>query len=389
MDRRSKQKITASLVVFGLLLLFVAAAFFLMGKNTKVSEKQVKELMVLYPLSGQELLENFDYYDGIRRRNVFGAFLGVAAVFSLFCILFWFWEKRRIRKQWEGYRKNLLAASGQLLRFQKGEFEVTQKPPLDLDAMEWEDDWKGFWEGMKELGLYFSVLKERMLQEENSTKSLITDISHQLKTPLAAIRMNYEMAREEGLTKEEREEFICREKRQIDVMEVLLEELVKLSRLESRMIELNRQQIELQALLQNAINQIFMKAHRKGIELQADIQKDIFVSVDAKWTAEAFVNVLDNGVKYSPAHSEISLRTKKLETQVLIEVEDEGMGVSQEEMHRIFGRFYRGREARRLEEEGAGVGLYLARKILEEQGGTIAVKRKQVGSIFRITLPLV
>lgn len=103
---------------------------------------------------------------------------------------------------------------------------------------------------------------------------------------------------------------------------------------------------------------------------------------------EALVNILENAVKYSEPGTSISIRASFLPNSVLLEIEDEGIGIQEEEVHKIFKRFYRGSRAKELVKEGAGVGLYLARNIIEQQGGTIIAKRKpERGTIFKIVLP--
>lgn len=110
---------------------------------------------------------------------------------------------------------------------------------------------------------------------------------------------------------------------------------------------------------------------------------------DHKWTVEALANVLENAVKYSPGQTTVSILVSCLVNHVLIQVEDEGIGIPEGELHEVFKRFYRGSNARDVVKEGAGVGLYLARNIIEQQGGSIVAKRKNgSGTIFQIMLPL-
>ncbi len=138
-----------------------------------------------------------------------------------------------------------------------------------------------------------------------------------------------------------------------------------------------------------AVNQVYQKAYLKKIEIQVEMEKDYEVIHDRKWTVEVLVNVLDNAIKYSPEHKSIVLRVVQLPMNLLVEIEDEGIGIPSEEVHRIFHRFYRGREAAKYAKEGAGVGLALARNIIEQQHGTISAKRKpENGTVFRITLPV-
>lgn len=155
------------------------------------------------------------------------------------------------------------------------------------------------------------------------------------------------------------------------------------------MIQLKPVMGGLQKTLTAAVSQIYMKAKNKNIEIQLEMEKDIEILHDSKWTEEALVNVLDNAVKYSGEHTTVTVRVILLASNVLVEIEDEGIGVKAEELTKIYQRFYRGTEAKQKVKEGAGVGLYLARMILERQGGTISAKRKMdKGMIFKITLPI-
>ena len=98
---------------------------------------------------------------------------------------------------------------------------------------------------------------------------------------------------------------------------------------------------------------------------------------------------MDNAIKYSENGTTVKVRVQELQSNLLIEIEDQGMGIPSGELHNIFKRFYRGKEAVRKVKDGVGVGLYLARNIIEHQGGTITVKsRQKSGTIFRVTLPI-
>lgn len=170
---------------------------------------------------------------------------------------------------------------------------------------------------------------------------------------------------------------------------MLLDELVKLSRLEHHMIEMSPVKQDIKETVAGAVSQVYGKAKGRQIEIQVDIDETPAILHDRKWTAEALSNVLDNAIKYSEEQSTIFLRVKQLTTNVLIEIEDSGMGIEKQELHQIFKRFYRGKKAEEKVSDGVGVGLYLTRMILEQQSGTIMAKRKNGGgSIFLITLPL-
>lgn len=269
-----------------------------------------------------------------------------------------------------------------LEQFQRGNFR--QIPDYD-DASEEE---MRLWETVRELGIYFEGLKEQLRAEEDSTKALITDISHQLKTPLASLRMSYELVNSDHISEEEKREFQEQEAKEIEKLETLLAELVNLSRLEKHMIQIKPVPASLKATITEAVNRIYMKARNKNMEIQVEMDKDIEIRHDPKWTVEAFVNVLDNAVKYSDEYTTVTVRVQPLVKNVLIQVEDQGMGLRPEEFVKIYQRFYRGSEAREKVKEGAGVGLYLSRLILERQSGTIfAERRAERGTVFKMTLP--
>lgn len=201
--------------------------------------------------------------------------------------------------------------------------------------------------------------------------------------------MCHELAKSTELSEYERKEFQTKEAQEIMKMEMLLDELVKLSRLENNMIQIKAKKESLKQTISEAVSQIFMKAHAKNIDIWVDMDKDIDVFHDKKWTVEALSNIIENAVKYSEPTTTIHIRANHLSSNVLIEIEDEGIGIMEEELHQIFKRFYRGSKAKELVQEGAGVGLYLARSIIEQHGGTIiAKKNSDIGTIFKIMLPI-
>lgn len=243
-------------------------------------------------------------------------------------------------------------------------------------------------EQMERIGLAFSTIKKRMTEEKESTKVLVTDISHQLKTPLAALRMSLDLVSDEAVTGEERLEFLERSQNEVQKLENLMENLTNLSRLETDMIRISPKLGSLKETIVNAVNSIYMKAFDKQIEVVMDVFKDQFLFHDTKWTTEAFVNILDNAVKYAPSGTEIRIRVEELISYVTIAFEDHGIGIPKEEYPHIFKRFYRGSQDVVQRAEGSGVGLYLVRRILEEQGGNVKVMPgRNGGSIFVVVLP--
>ena len=243
-------------------------------------------------------------------------------------------------------------------------------------------------EKLKEETVRNQKMEAELRREEQETKSLITDISHQLKTPVASLKMSYEIEDSTELSAEETEEFRRKEREDVERLEHLLQAFTQMSKLETGMIRLKPEKAGVKATLARAVAGAYAKAVDKNISIETEEFTDTAVVHDPGWTAEAIGNVLDNGVKYAPAGTSISIRVSELVSYVMIEVEDEGPGIPAEEQPRIFQRFYRGKAEAVRKAEGSGVGLYLTRRILEEQGGTVCVKNGRTGgSKFVITLP--
>ncbi len=236
-------------------------------------------------------------------------------------------------------------------------------------------------EGMK--------LRSDILDEErDNTKSLVTDISHQLKTPLSALKSCFSVYKD-SMHDAEREEFINRCETQINKLEALTGSLISISRLETGMITLEPREVSITEILIQAVNSVYYKAADKNIDIVTEELEDITITADKKWTAEAIANILDNAVKYSPAGTEIKIWVAKMFSFVRIEIEDQGAGIPREERNKIFERFYRGSGDIVKNEDGTGVGLYLARRLIEDQGGTVSVRSASGGgSIFVVQLIL-
>lgn len=242
-------------------------------------------------------------------------------------------------------------------------------------------------EQLERLGHAFATLKGRLEEEKENTKSLVTDISHQLKTPVSALCMSFELMGDGEMSEEEKTEFLIRGRMEVERLTCLLGTLTNLSRMEADMITLKIVDANLKQTLVRAVNGVYLKAGNRRIEIEMAEFQELVLPHDTRWTAEAIANVLDNGIKYSPPGSKIQIRVVPRISYVLVEIEDEGAGIPKAEYPNIFKRFYRGKAADIYQCEGAGVGLYLVRKILEEQGGSVRVVPGRKGSIFQIMLP--
>ncbi len=224
-------------------------------------------------------------------------------------------------------------------------------------------------------------------RQRESIQRLLSDISHQTKTPLANLRLYSSLLMEEELTPRQREQAQVIFQ-QSEKLSFLIETLVKLSRLETDVLAVTPKSQPLSPLLERAASQAKAAAERKGIALQLHLQQQAEMKAlyDLRWTAEALGNLLDNAVKYTPPGGCIQVSATQYELFCRIDVHDNGIGIAEEEQAQIFGRFYRGRQVR--EQEGLGIGLYLAREIAQKQGGYLKLSsRPGQGSTFSLYLP--
>lgn len=227
----------------------------------------------------------------------------------------------------------------------------------------------------------------RLLKDRDEIQSLIADISHQLKTPLANLHIYHDLLQDPDLTAAERRDFMQSMQGQMEKLSFLMESMIKMSRLESGIIQLKPQPASLNQTSLAAIKQVYQKAQSKNIPISFEAGRDIVIKHDPNWTAEAVFNLLDNAVKYTSPGGHIKVNLEKYELFARLDISDTGSGLAEAEINQVFKRFYRGENARH--EEGVGIGLFLSRQIIEKQGGYIKVSsRIGEGSVFSVFLPI-
>lgn len=230
-----------------------------------------------------------------------------------------------------------------------------------------------------------SVLLEKNLAEEKARiHELISDISHQTKTPIANILLYSDLLAEQSLTAEG-QLCVAHLRSQGERLRFLIDALMKISRLEAGILSLCPEARVVDTFVEAALSQVTPKAEAKDISLQFTPSGKIAV-FDEKWTAEALFNLLDNAVKYTPAGGRVAVMIADYELFCRIDVSDTGVGIAEEELPQIFQRFYRGTAVR--QEEGVGLGLYLTRQIVMSEGGYMKVSSVPgKGSVFSLFLP--
>lgn len=239
------------------------------------------------------------------------------------------------------------------------------------------------------LSRLYGIMQEnrrKVDQERQGLQMLISDISHQVKTPVSNLKMVTDTLLARPMTDQERTDFLQGIRSQADKLDFLFQALVKTSRLETGAIRLEKKDGLLFDTLAQAISGIVYGAEKKDISVNVNCPEDLHLLHDSKWTAEALFNLMDNAVKYTPAGGKITVLVEQWEMYVKLDVIDTGKGISESNQASIFRRFYREEEVHA--EPGVGIGLYLAREIISMQGGYIKVTSEVgKGAAFSVFLP--
>ena len=230
-----------------------------------------------------------------------------------------------------------------------------------------------------------SALSARNLQaQKDQISALISDISHQTRTPVANLQLYSQLLAEQPLTPQGRR---CAQaiSAQSEKLQTLIEALVKSSRLETGILALHPEPGPLAPMVARAAAQYAPKARENQIRLTVGPTEGEAL-FDPKWTEEALCNLLDNALKYAPAGGSVTVEVRPYEMFTAVCVQDTGPGIPEEEQAKIFGRFYRAPGA--YQAEGVGIGLYLTRQIAAGQGGYVRVNSAPgQGSRFSLYLP--
>lgn len=221
-------------------------------------------------------------------------------------------------------------------------------------------------------------------KEHENIKELVSDISHQLKTPISNLKMYSRFLEDKTLTEEKRREYVKILCMSVERLNFLSENMIQMSRLESGMIQLDMRKQSLNETVMISVKNIYSKAKERQIEIEYKEDTRAVICHDRNWTAEAVFNLLDNAVKYADRGNKVILSVRRLGMFVEVAVEDENGAIPEDERSKVFKRFYRGRGSR--EKEGIGIGLYLSREIAIKQGGYMNLKVTDKGNVFSVLM---
>lgn len=293
--------------------------------------------------------------------------LWIAAIFILSGV---FWYFLFFQKE-----KRLLNRLQQMLDYAiDGELEQTEISEEKYSALE---------NSMKQyLDSNFLARKNQQEQKEVIQK-LISDIAHQTLTPISNLKIYGEILSE---TNHENQKEIDTILEQTEKLDFLIQSLVKLSRMESGIIAVHPEDTAIAQMFASIQQQFNIKAMEKDITLEL-FDTDLHVMCDTKWTVEALGNIVDNAIKYTACGEVVQIKAERYSFFVKIDITDDGIGIEKEEIPKIFGRFYRSLSV--ADQPGVGIGLFLAREIIQAQKGYIKVTSKRgKGSTFSVFLPI-
>lgn len=225
---------------------------------------------------------------------------------------------------------------------------------------------------------------EMLAQEKEQIKTLISDISHQIKTPIAAANTFAQLLSDKEVSDKERSEYIATLQMSLEKLTFLTNSLIKMSRLESGIISLKPERNSLNDIVLQAVKTVYAKAKEKNITITFDSEQTFEAVLDFNWTSEAITNVLDNAVKYTQSGGVVGLQITDYPSYLRLDISDNGIGIPEDEQAKVFGRFYRGKQSAGI--DGMGIGLYLTRDIVNKQNGYIKVASDENGTTFSLFL---
>ena len=230
-------------------------------------------------------------------------------------------------------------------------------------------------------------MAEHLTEIESMRKSLVQNVSHDLRTPLTSLKGYIEMVTDSEFTREEKKKAIQVIKLEVERMESMLEELSKLSAIDSKKYEIHCKKMSLGNAVKNAANLMKIDATSKNLYLKTDIEKEVYINGDEKRTREVIINLLSNAIKFTEKGG-ITVKVYEKKGYAIVSIKDTGKGISKENINKIFDRFFRGEKSRSKTNGGIGVGLTIVRELVEAMKGKIIVNSEiGKGSEFIITFP--
>lgn len=274
--------------------------------------------------------------------------------------------------------RDMMAAS---LRIAEGHYaervQLRGSPsPEDMDELD-------------QLGVGFNQMAAELERTETMRRQLIGDVSHELRTPLSTIKGSLEGLMDGVIAPDPAN--LLQIHRETERLERLVADLLELSRVEAGAFELNRRRIHVKELISTTVDRLGRQFEEKGVRLEIDLPEALpAVLVDEDRIGQVLLNLLGNALQYTPTGRAVRLEARSLERQVEIQIRDHGIGIASEHLPNLFTRFYRVDRSRSRAGGGSGIGLTIAKHLVEAHGGRIWADSPGPGrgSTFGFTLPV-
>lgn len=324
-------------------------------------------------LAGVVLFGCFVYvvWEWVPRADIRYALIGLCGGLCLLALFWGVWQRRQLC----GFADELCRTLDDLIAERKPEeyfpYEDTLTARIQGKFLQYYD--------------LMSEGRRQSRQDKQLIQELVSDISHQVKTPIANLQMFMGILQSHTLSEEKRAEFLHTMDGQINKLDFLLQSLIKMSRLETGTFTMHVERSSLYDTIAQALNGVWARAEAKEIRLSVACDHEITARHDRKWTAEALGNILDNAVKYTPEGGSIRISVRPWQFYTRVDIEDTGIGIPEEQYHEVFKRFWRSEKA--AAQEGVGLGLYLAQEIVTRQRGYVSLKSVAgEGTMFSVYL---
>lgn len=228
----------------------------------------------------------------------------------------------------------------------------------------------------------------RELDLERQHRNFLSAVTHELKSPLASMRLALETVASDRASPEAGKRFIANALEDVDRLQELVEKVLEATRFGEGWSEIHRQETDLSRLVEDSIETFRRRAMAANAQLRADISPDIQAEIDAEAMAIVISNLLENAVKYGDEPPTVEIDLSIDGNRAVLEVADNGAGITEQDADLIFGRFYRGGEEMTRTARGTGLGLFLVQQIVEAHRGKVEVASTgPTGTIFRVTVP--
>lgn len=336
--------------------------------NHDISKSESYEILNKY---GLDRLDTVDYLNNnsyinktIRKYNIIYISILIIIVFSILTIY--------INKIYNKIRKLSIYANDIL----------NNKYSMDIREYS-EGDISNLKNDLYKMTIKLKEQNELSLKDKIYLQDTLSDISHQLKTPLTSMYVINELLYDDKLDKSLKKELLNKSKKGLERIEWLITSLLKMSRLDSGSEKLIFEEVKLINIINKTIEPIRIPLELKNINLNVSCSNDIKVNVDVNWTTEALINILKNAMEHTLENGNINIVCSDNPLYTMISISDDGCGISKKDLPHIFERFYKGMSNK----ESIGIGLNMSKKIIENENGNISVKSKEnEGTTFIIKL---